>query len=416
MFLPFVQTVYGLPVVGNDTVVQFFGWYVVLPLILLPYFAYRASQGKRSALGALIALCGLAVLSVVALATDKELRTMRILGPGGAADSTGPGFVASLDIAIYVAAAGVAVAIVGALTLFQSARNGVRKTRDLAASERHPQPDQTVPEVDASAEGAETSAADPLADSSGSRWRSVWPLAATVVVVAVAVGSYFVLGRPSTPSQSSAASQPSTSLTPAQTALQGFLLSPEQISTAMGSTELAVKGTTGAMPDLAQQVPDEACRPIVSPVEAHVYEGSGWSTMVAQALQEPGRTFRHAVSQAVVSFPSAKEAAAFFTASAQSWPACADRHFTLVMMGTNMAHTAGPVSNTNGTLSVTQDQDGVELIYGCQRALTVANNLVVDVMACSLKPAAAQSDDQVDSSSTAAIDIAHQIAAKVPAI
>ena len=81
-------------------------------------------------------------------------------------------------------------------------------------------------EADASAQGAEVPAADPAARTRGARWRSSWPLAAAAVVVAVAVGSYLLLGRPSTPSQDSAASQPPTSLTPAQTALQGLLLSP----------------------------------------------------------------------------------------------------------------------------------------------------------------------------------------------
>jgi hypothetical protein len=84
-------------------------------------------------------------------------------------------------------------------------------------------------------------------------------------------------------------------------------------------------------------------------------------------------------------------------------------------MGTNMAHTAGPLSNANGTLSITQNQDGVELVFSCQRALTVANNIVIDIAACSLKPTDAHFGVQVDSSSNAAVDIAHQIAAKVPA-
>ncbi len=238
----------------------------------------------------------------------------------------------------------------------------------------------------------------------GSRGKPKWPLVAAVVVVVVAVAGYFLLGRPSTTSQSSAASQPSTSLTPAQTALQGLLLSADQINTAMGTTVLTVAGTTGVMPNIAAEVPDKACRPIVSPAEAQVYEGSGWSTMLGQVLAEPGPRFRHRVEQTVVSFPSAKEAGAFFTASAQSWPACADRQFTVVVMGTNMAHTVGPVSNTNGTLSVTQNQDGVDLVFSCQRALTVANNIVVDVAACSLQQSVSQS--------YAAINIAYQIAAK----
>jgi hypothetical protein len=61
----------------------------------------------------------------------------------------------------------------------------------------------------------------------------------------------------------------------------------------------------------------------------------------------------------------------------------------------------GPVSNTNGTLSATETQEGSSG-YTCQRALTAANNVAIDVLACS--------SNQSDS----AVNIAHQIAAKVP--
>jgi hypothetical protein len=400
VFLPFAQPVDGLPILGKNTVFQLIGWHVLWPPFLIAYTGYLATQGKRFAQWSLIGLCVLTALGVVALATDKDLRTMHLIAPGGAADNTGPGILASFGIAIYAAAAGVAVAIVGALALLQNARK------------ESPNGGSTA---EASSEGLEAQAAGAQPHIIGSRRQPKWPLVAAIVVVVAAVAGYFILGRPSTASQSSAASQPLTSLTPAQTSLKGLLLSADQINTAMGTTVLMVKETTGAMSNLAAHLPDKACQPIVNAAEAQVYEGSGWSTMLGQALQEPGRTFRHVVEQVVVSFPSAKEAGAFFTASTQSWPACANRQFTVVMMGTNLVHTAGPVSNTNGTLSVTQNQDGVDLVFSCQRALTVANNIVVDVAACSLKQPDPQFDAQVDTQSDAAINIAHQIAAKVPA-
>ena len=65
----------------------------------------------------------------------------------------------------------------------------------------------------------------------------------------------------------------------------------------------------------------------------------------------------------------------------------------------------GPVSNTNGTLSYTTILEGLDL--ACQRALTVANNVVIDVQTCSRIPSNSQSGS--------AVNIAHQIAAKVPA-
>jgi hypothetical protein len=368
VFLPFAQPVNGLPIVGKNTLLELLGWHVLWPLLFIPYSGYLASQGKRSARWSLVGLCALAAVGVVALATAKSLRTMHIIGPGGPINSTGPGMLAGLDIAIYVAGAGVALASVGALALWHS------------ASRR------------------------------ASGWQRSWPLAAAIVVVVAALSCYMLEGRPATTSEQSASRETPTSLTPAQKALERVLLSAEQIESAMGSPALTVKGTTGVMPKAGEQVPDKACWPIVSPAEAEVYKGSGWTSMVGQDVAEPGPRFRHRVEQTVVSFPSAKEAAAFYTASAQTWPACANRKFTLVMMGTNMPHTVGPVVNTGGILSVTQDQDGVELTFGCHRALTVANNIVVDVAACSLNPTAARYD-HVD----AAINIARQIAAKITA-
>ena len=58
--------------------------------------------------------------------------------------------------------------------------------------------------------------------------------------------------------------------------------------------------------------------------------------------------------QDVVLFSSAHDAGAFFTASAQSWPACSNRQYTLTVAGKpDQVFTVGPVSNTNGTLSAT---------------------------------------------------------------
>jgi hypothetical protein len=104
------------------------------------------------------------------------------------------------------------------------------------------------------------------------------------------------------------------------------------------------------------------------------------------------------VDQAVVSFPSAQDAASFFTASTQSWQACSNRQFTLAANGNSQEQTVGPVSNTNGMLSATVTP--ANSVGVCERALTVANNVAVDVTTC-MGPQGA------------GVNIAHQIAAKV---
>lgn len=125
----------------------------------------------------------------------------------------------------------------------------------------------------------------------------------------------------------------------------------------------------------------------------------------SQELHEPGAASQaaHYVAQSVVLFPSAHDAAAFFTASAQHWPACSNRRFNVTFPGDpDEVWTVGPVSNTNGTLSTPYSQEGANG-WTCQRVLTMANNGAIDIKTCSYN----QSDP-------AAVNIAHQVAANVP--
>jgi serine/threonine-protein kinase len=199
----------------------------------------------------------------------------------------------------------------------------------------------------------------------------------------------------------------------AAAALEGLLLSPDQINTAMGATGMTVAGTATGMVDYSASVADKACLPMVSPVQSPVYAGSGWSAVRGQGLRDPGDNPTHVVVQDVVLFSSAHDAGAFFTASAQSWPACANRQYGWAMEAgkPNVVYTVGPVSNTNRTLSATATLGGGDSSWtwywsSCQRALTVANNVVIDVEACSA--------NRSDSQSDAGVNIAHQSAAKVP--
>ena len=229
-------------------------------------------------------------------------------------------------------------------------------------------------------------------------------IAAIVVILAVtATVGYLLTGRnsgPSNSSQPSTTAQPTTTsrtVTPvAEAALEGLLLSPDQINSAMGATGMTVTETQTVMTDDSAHVADKACLRVESVADASVYAGSGYITEREQNFKD----FTHEVDQAVVLFPSADQAGAFFTASAQQWPGCANRQYTWTQAGQpDTVWTEGPVSNTNGTLSATETRSSG---WTCQHALTVANNVAIDVFTCSRNPA------------DSAVNIAHQIAAKVP--
>jgi hypothetical protein len=92
----------------------------------------------------------------------------------------------------------------------------------------------------------------------------------------------------------------------------------------------------------------------------------------------------HFVIQAVVDFPSRKDARQFFDETAQNWTPCGDRSFTTSRGGdTDAVWTFEAVSNADSTLWMTQRQKNSPG-WTCQRALRVTNNVAIDVLACKL--------------------------------
>jgi serine/threonine-protein kinase len=159
----------------------------------------------------------------------------------------------------------------------------------------------------------------------------VWPLIAAIVVILAAAGTvgYLLTGRnsqPSTTSQPSTISQPATISQPSTTsrqvatsrqvtvttsrqvtpvavaALDGLLLSPAEVNTAMGATAMTVTGSVTTTWDDSTTVSDKACLPIAGPGQDKVYAGSRWTAMRGHYLQEPGDAFTHIVVQGVVLF------------------------------------------------------------------------------------------------------------------
>jgi hypothetical protein len=177
-----------------------------------------------------------------------------------------------------------------------------------------------------------------------------------------------------------------------------LLLSPEQIDVAMGAKDMKITNKRDGMSDDSATMKPRECLAIDGSAQAQVYDGSGFTAVRDQTLND-GDNFTHFAEQAVVLFPIAKQANAFFTASADQWQAC--RNYSHTQSGTKW--TVGPISNSNGTLSTVATQEDARAGgWACGRALEIRNNIIVDVNTCSANPG------------NTAVDIANQIAAKVP--
>jgi PknH-like extracellular domain len=200
-------------------------------------------------------------------------------------------------------------------------------------------------------------------------------------------------------------SGPMTATPVAVSALDGLLLDPAKINSALGATSMKVWFSAKAMWDWGSNITDKSCLAIDGPAQDRVYTNTGWTSLRGQRIDDSVDDTKkrdHYAIQAVVAFPSAHDASAFYNSSVQGWPSCANRRFSDVTQGQpDVVWTVGATTNNDGTLSTSQIQEGGDG-WACQRALTARNNVAIDIVACSY-----------NQSGSPAIDIAAQIAAKV---
>ncbi|MDV3127981.1 sensor domain-containing protein [Mycobacterium sp. 21AC1] len=184
--------------------------------------------------------------------------------------------------------------------------------------------------------------------------------------------------------------------------LPELLLPPERIDAAVGAAGMIVSSTHTEMSDDSATMEPRECLAVDGAAQAAVYADSGFTAMHDETLAN-GDDFTHFAQQAVVLFPDADRAKGFFDASAQQWPAC--KHYTHLQSGS--LWDVGPIANKDGMLSATTTQSNAqEGGWACGRALTVNNNVIVDVNTCSANPAgsavaiAAEIASRVDSPSS----------------
>lgn len=181
--------------------------------------------------------------------------------------------------------------------------------------------------------------------------------------------------------------------------LRALLLTPEEINPIMGVADMKAHAPHDVLPDDSATMQPRECLAVDGVAQEQIYARSGFSAVREQSVSD-GEDNAHFVDQAVVLFPTARQAEEFFEASAKQWPEC--HEYTHTQSGSEW--TAGRISNAEGVLSTvaTQQNAGESAWQACGRALTVANNVVVDVNTCSTDP------------KDSAVVIARQIAAKVP--
>ncbi|OBF24018.1 hypothetical protein A5725_08270 [Mycobacterium kubicae] len=187
-------------------------------------------------------------------------------------------------------------------------------------------------------------------------------------------------------------------------ALEGLMLDSSQINRELSATSMKVWFNAKVMWDWSKNVSDKDCLAVDGPAQDKVYAGTGWTAMRGQRLDDSvndSKKRQHYAIQAVVAFSNAQDANNFYTNQVQSWKNCSNRRFSDVAPNQpDTVWTVAGVVTENGTLSTSQVQEGGDG-WTCQRALTVRNNIAIDIVTCAY-----------NQTGSVATDIALQIAAK----
>jgi hypothetical protein len=224
--------------------------------------------------------------------------------------------------------------------------------------------------------------------------------------VAVAAIGLLVAGCDSDKSSPASSSTTTTTTTTtssrppvAQPALASFLLSAAELDGLLGSTGMQSQEKFDKPQDDngKQHWPQgwtwpAECLYALGPAEGPVVADSKFTAISGDdeltPLPQGSTDVNPEVTQTVILFPSANEANDFFNTSSQRWPACANRQFTTpgdadtpeLNWKVGSSSTADGILST--TLSMSGTKDGVTHNMGCQRALTIRNNVAIDVAGC----------------------------------
>jgi serine/threonine-protein kinase len=206
--------------------------------------------------------------------------------------------------------------------------------------------------------------------------RNPWPIIAAVAVVLVvvvsAVGIWLVV-KPSPP-------PPPPPPIPAER-LSALLLGPSDINSIMGSStmqpgkpilSLDTSPVTLSLPD---------CQGALYTSQDPVYAGTGYTGVSGLVSSEPGDNYDHWVNHAVILFPSADKAKSFMQTAADKWTGCAGKTVTVTNKGKTYRWTFAQINGSPPKMTVMDTQEGADG-WECQRAMSQANNVIVDVNAC----------------------------------
>ncbi len=167
-------------------------------------------------------------------------------------------------------------------------------------------------------------------------------------------------------------------------ALEAMLLSPKDIDAVMATSGMTPQALVTQMGDHRQLLPNLNCLGVWQVDEVGVYGDSGWSALRQVMMRTPNaEQWDDLVVQSVVTYHSVEDARKFFTESADRWSKCTNHHVNITLNGTPLPKwLSGDLTKTDNRLAIPVTRGSGDQTRACQRVLSVAVNVVIDVQAC----------------------------------
>jgi hypothetical protein len=189
--------------------------------------------------------------------------------------------------------------------------------------------------------------------------------------------------------------------------LTASLLSADELNTTMGTSGMTPHTPVSQMGDHRNLLPNLNCLGVWQVNEAPIYESSHWKSVRQQLVRAPDTDqWNFLVVQSVVSYRTADAAREFFTESTDRWSKCTNHNVNIQLNGQLLpAWHSGDLTKTDTRLALPYTRGAGDQTRSCQRVLSLAANLILDIQACA---------PQQPSPITVGTAVADKIEAKLP--
>jgi serine/threonine-protein kinase len=198
-------------------------------------------------------------------------------------------------------------------------------------------------------------------------------VAVVLVLIVGGIGIWYVIPDPPTPKKPVPEDR-----------LSALLLTSSEVNAIMGASNMQPGKSITSMDSSPVTLSQPGCQGALYTSQDPMYAGSGYTGVSGMVLAEPGDSNDHWVNQATVTFPSADKANAFMQSALGKWKGCTGKTITVTNKGKTYHWTFAEINGQPPKMTVVDIQEGADG-WSCQRAMSVANNVVVDVNACAYK-------------------------------